>query len=341
MMKLLIVLLLFAVANGAPGVVYPQHLVYNPWFGTYPQPIPYYYYYPQSRNVQKTVSERWWQSCSGPVTGPDGYQCCLQDEGDCDSDSDCCEGLYCEQSWGNDYCTPKSVVSELPIPTEAPQVNFPTETQQPGYNISNIMEWPYENKEGYLSYMEGAIPGLKNSVQMDPLLRFDTFMRKGLSLSDTDGNGKLSADEMFKSQTGPEQETIKEIREKIKRFDTNGDHQLSVEEAKPSVTEELNEDFAELDLNGDHIISLTELAESELGDVGYDVLMGMVFTVESWLPESEQNTASDWLALDHKEFEAFVVSMGLSFPTKLTMQAAQNAMQYKWQGLLSNIAGLL
>ena len=48
-------------------------------------------------NVQKTVSGRWWLSCSGPATGPDGSQCCLQDEGDCDSDTDCCEGLYCEQ----------------------------------------------------------------------------------------------------------------------------------------------------------------------------------------------------------------------------------------------------
>jgi len=346
-MKGLLVLLLFAGVNGAPGVVYPQHLVYNPWFGTYAQPITYYYYYPQSRNVQEIVSGRWWLSCSGPATGPDGNQCCLQDEGDCDSDSDCCEGLYCEQSWGNDYCAPKSAVSELPVSTETPQVNFPTETQQPAYNISNVMEYPYELKQLVLQRMDAALPGFKDGVQMDPSLRFDTLMKKVLSLGDTDGNGKLSAEEMFESQTGPEQETIKEIRETIKRFDTNGDQQLTIEEGKPSVKEDLNEKFVEWDLDGDHIISLTELGKG----LELSTTMGMVFAVESWLPESERNTASDWLALDHQEFEAFMFSMAFlgvdqhestntemqaqivgysNFPilsTKLIMQAAQDAMK--------------
>jgi len=347
-MKGLLVLLLFAGVNGAPGVVYPQHLVYNPLFGTYAQPITYYYYYPQSRNVPETVSGRWWLSCSGPATGPDGYQCCLQDEGDCDSDSDCCEGLYCEQSWGNDYCAPKS--TELP-PTETPEVNFPTETQQTGYNISNVMEWPYEKKQLLLQTMDAALPGFKDYVQMDPSLRFDTYMKKALTLGDTDGNGKLSAEEMFESQTGEEQETIKEMREKIKRFDTNGDQQLTIEEGKPSVTEDLNENFVEWDLNGDQIISLTELVKSELGKVDHQFTMNMVFIVESWLPESKRNTASDWLALDHQEFEAIMMSMAIfvldqqestntemqaqivgysNFPilsSKLIMQAAKDAMK--------------
>merc|ERR1712038_565135 len=120
-MKKILVLLLFAAANGAPGVVHPQHLVYNPWFGIYAlQPVRYS---PQSRYAQETVSGRWWMSCSG--THWAGYQCCLQDEGDCDSDSDCCEGLYCEQSWGNDYCAPK--------PTEAPEAT--TETPQIEFNL--------------------------------------------------------------------------------------------------------------------------------------------------------------------------------------------------------------
>jgi len=350
-MKGLLVLLLFAGVNGAPGVVYPQHLVYNPLFGTYAQPITYYYYYPQSRNVPETVSGRWWLSCSGPATGPDGYQCCLQDEGDCDSDSDCCEGLYCEQSWGNDYCAPKSAVSELPVSTEAPEVNFPTDTQQPAYNISNVMEWPYELKQLVLQRIDDSLPGFKNAVQMDQSLRFDTVAKKGLSLTDLDGNGKLSAEEMFNSQSGPEQDSIKEIREDIKRFDTNGDQQLNAEELKPFFREDTKKNFTEMDLNGDHIISLKEFTESEMGRGLYEGSMITIFAFESWLPESERNGASDWLALDYKEFEALLVSFFVwgieqlestntemqaqivgysnfkSFPTKLTIQAVQNAMQ--------------
>ena len=81
------------------------------------------------------------------------------------------------------------------------------------------MEWPYEKKQLLLQSMDAALPGFKDHVQMDPSLRFDTYMKKTLSLGDTDGNGKLSAEEMFESQTdGPYQETIKEIREKIKRL---------------------------------------------------------------------------------------------------------------------------
>ena len=49
--KKLQVLLLFAGVNGAPGVVYPQHLVYNPWFGIYaPKPVRYS---PQSSKLRK------------------------------------------------------------------------------------------------------------------------------------------------------------------------------------------------------------------------------------------------------------------------------------------------
>jgi len=349
-MKGLLVLLLFAGVNGAPGVVYPQHLVYNPLFGTYAQPITYYYYYPQSRNVPETVSGRWWLSCSGPATGPDGYQCCLQDEGDCDSDSDCCEGLYCEQSWGNDYCAPKS--TELPVPTETPQVNFPTETQQPA---SNVMEWPYEKKQLLLQSMDAALPGFKDGVQMDPSLRFDTFMKKYLTRNDEccadewgDGNGKLSAEEMFESQN---RSTFKEIQEKIERFDTDGDQQLTIEECKPLMREALDEKFVEMDVNGDHIISLAEFVKSDLGKGDHQFTMNMVFIVESWLPESKRNTASDWLALDHQEFEAIMMSMAIfvldqqestntemqaqivgysNFPilsSKLIMQAAKDAMK--------------
>ena len=79
------------------------------------------------------------------------------------------------------------------------------------------MEWPYEKKQLLLQTMDAALPGFKDYVQMDPSLRFDTYMKKALTLGDTDGNGKLSAEEMFESQTGEEQETIKEMREKIKR----------------------------------------------------------------------------------------------------------------------------
>merc|ERR1712242_55459 len=296
-MERILVLLLFAAANGAPGTVYPQHLVYNPWFGTYAQPITYYYYSPQSRVVQETVNGRWWQSCSGPAIGSDGNQCCLQDEGDCDSDSDCCEGLYCEQSWGNDYCAPKSAVSELPVPTE---------TQQPGYNISNLMEWPYEKKQEIIRVKDEIFPGLKNSVQMDPSLRFDSYMKKLVSLTDLDGNGKLSAEEMFKYPGNTY--SIKEIREDIKRFDTNGDHQLSGEESKPFMKEELKKSFSEMDLDGDQVITATEYAESKLGQDNRLWSMAMIFALESWLPESEQNRASDWLALDYTEFEALMVS---------------------------------
>jgi len=363
-MKGLLVLLLFAGVNGAPGVVYPQHLVYNPWFGTYAQPITYYYYYPQSRNVQETVNGRWWLSCSGPATGPDGNQCCLQDEGDCDSDSDCCEGLYCEQSWGNDYCAPKSAVSELPVSTETPQVSFPTETQQPPYNISNVMEWPYELKQLVLQQMDDGLPGFKSTIQMDQSLRFDTVMKKVLSLTDLDGNGQLSAEEMFKSESN--QESIKEIREDIKRFDTNGDQQLSAEELKTLLREDTKKNFTEMDLNGDHIISLKEFTESEMGQSGErGGSMITIFAFESWLPESERNGASDWLALDYKEFEALLVSslvwgveklestntemqaqiVGYSnfkrFPAKLTIQAAQNAIQKNGKVFFNNIAGLL
>merc|ERR1712241_228853 len=181
---------------------------------------------------------------------------------------------------------------------------------------------------------------------------------KALTLGDADGNGKLSAEEMFESQTGepdgPYHETIKEMREKIKRFDTNGDQQLTIEEGKPSVTEDLNEKFVEMDPNGDHIISLAELVESEFGNSwDHSGTMGVIFTVESWLPESKRNTASDWLALDHQEFEAFMMSMAIvgiyqqestntemqaqivsysNFPilsSKLIMQAAQDAMKNK------------
>ena len=98
-------------------------------------------------------------------------------------------------SWGNDYCAPKSAVSELPVSTETPQVNFPTETQQPAYNISNVMEWPYELKQLVLQQMDDGLPGFKSTIQMDQSLRFDTVMKKVLSLTDLDGNGKLSAEE--------------------------------------------------------------------------------------------------------------------------------------------------
>ena len=135
------------------------------------------------------------------------------------------------------------------------------------------------------------------------------------------------------------------------RFDTNGDQQLTIEEGKPSVTEDLNEKFVEWDLNGDQIISLTELVKSELGKVDHQFTMNMVFIVESWLPESKRNTASDWLALDHQEFEAIMMSMAIfvldqqestntemqaqivgysNFPilsSKLIMQAAKDAMK--------------
>merc|ERR1712242_402039 len=225
-MERILVLLLFAAANGAPGTVYPQHLVYNPWFGTYAQPITYYYYSPQSRNVQETVNGRWWQSCSGPAIGSDG----------------------------NQYCAPKSAVSELPVPTEA---------QQPGYNISNLMEWPYEQKQEIIQVKDELFPGLKNSVQMDPSLRFDSYMKKLVSLTDLDGNGKLSTEEMFKYPGNTD--SIKEIREDIKRFDTNGDHQLSGEESKPFMKEELKKSFSEMDLDGDQVITATEYAESKLG----------------------------------------------------------------------------
>merc|ERR1712117_522585 len=118
------------------------------------------------------------------------------------------------------------------------------------------------------------------------------------------------------------------------------------------------------DLNGDHIISLKEFTESEaMGQsVGYEGNMITIFAFESWLPESERNGASDWLALDYKEFEALLVSslvwgfdqlentntelqaqiVGYSnfkrFPAKLTIQAAQNAMQKNGKVFFSNIA---
>ena len=103
--------------------------------------------------------------------------------------------------------------------------------------------------------------------------------------------------------------------------------------------------------NGDHIISLKEFTESEMGRGLYEGSMITIFAFESWLPESERNGASDWLALDYKEFEALLVSFFVwgieqlestntemqaqivgysnfkSFPTKLTIQAVQNAMQ--------------
>ena len=80
------------------------------------------------------------------------------------------------------------------------------------------MEWPYEKKQLLLQSMDAALPGFKAHVQMDPSERFDIFMKVALTLGDADGNGKLSAEEMFEAQTGEEQETIKEMREKIKRL---------------------------------------------------------------------------------------------------------------------------
>jgi len=368
-MKTFLVVLLFAVANGAPGVIYPQHLVFNPWFGTYTQPLTYYYYYPPSRNVPDTVDGRWWKSCTGPTMGSDGNQCCLQGEGDCDSDSDCCVGLYCEQSWGNDYCQPKSV-AELPVSTEPPQVNFPTDTPA-GFNfdINVIMEWPDEMKQFYLQTLGERIPGYKDALQMDSSLRFDTvvdtIVKQLLTVADLNGDGKLTDEESFKAQSDEEKDSIEKIREDIKRFDTDGDQKLTFEElrtfGRETLKEELKEKFAEMDFNGDRNISPEELAESAYTTGSSTGDVSSIFIVESWVPQSERNTASDWLALDYKEFEAMSISMAIlgydqaegtntdlqaqivgyshfpSFPAKLNMQAVHNTIKAGWQGVLSNI----